>query len=292
VLDSQAAHDAIHTAVAPATTAAAERVAAFVLAHTERKAGPRAFQATRKMRALTGELPPALEVFASREILSVPGDAARGLFGIAKGSHRAAVIDRVPTPDELLGMQARGTRAVSLLDDGSPTAPHEDALAFALHDLCHLDKFQIDHEGQVGFFWTMQKACILHAFDLDDQWQKDAVAVVTDMNGSPIFLLAALKMRLKMAVRRLLSASDPDDTTGGRTGGPLSPREEAAFAPMLEDLLDRAELADAARDAAREITARRLGMEHAHVFLDAMVARGGAALAHARAREISQEEAK
>jgi hypothetical protein len=251
----------------------AERVAAFVLAHTERKAGPRALQATRKERPLSGDLGPALSVFATREVLSVPSDASRGLFGLATGSHRADVLSRVPSPEELLASQARGVRVVSLLADDMPTAPHEDALAFAVHDLCHLDKFQVDHEGQVGFFWTMQKACILHAFDFDAQWTRDAIAVVTDMNGSPVFLLAALKMRLKMAVRRKLAGPDQRPI-----GGPLTAEEEAAFAPVLVELLDRAELSGVAREAASEITAKRRGVERAHVFLDEMFARGRAAL--------------
>ena len=262
----------------------AERVAAFVLSRTVAAAGPRAMQSRRvgPALALAGELPPSLATFAARQVLRVPADAERGLFGLAEGTHRASVLDHAPTPEGLLAEQAAGRRVVSLLPPGSDMGMHADELAFAVHDLCHLDKFQVDHGGQVGFFETMHRAQVL-AFRmpaggeragreaLDATWRADVVAVTCDMNGSPIFLLAALKMRLKMAVRRVLASA------AGRpanTGGALSADEEAAYAPILDELLDRCELTGAARDAAREITARRQGMENAQAFLDEMERRG------------------
>lgn len=266
----------------------AERVAAFVLEHTIAAAGPRAMQSRRARHPLAShELGPALHTFATRQVLRVPADAERGLFGLAKGTHRASVLHHAPSPEELLAEQARGERVVSLLPVGSDTGMHADPLAFAVHDLCHLDKFQVDHAGQVGFFETMHRARVLSFHmpaataesrgpALDDTWRKDVVAVTCDMNGSPIFLLAALKMRLKMAVRRVLAALAGRP---GNTGGPLDADEEAAYAPLLEELLDRCELEGAARAAAREITARRQGMENAQVFLTEMERRGRARLA-------------
>jgi hypothetical protein len=257
-----------------ARLSAAERVAAFVLERTAAKAGPRAIQSKRCVRPLEGELPPSLETFASRLVLKVPLDAERGLFGLAAGTHRAVVMDYAPSPEALLCAQARGERVVSLLAPGSDTGHHEDPLAFAVHDLCHLEKFQVDHAGQVGFFETMRRARILSfggEHGLDDAFQADAVAVTCDMNGSPIFLLAALKMRMKMAVRRTRAVA------AGRSpkiAGPLDADEEAAYAPILEDLLDRAELEGEMREAAREITARRQGMDRAHLFLEEMERRG------------------
>ena len=262
----------------------AERVASFVLARTVEKAGPRARQARRKIpaldpRELGAPLGPALTVLAHEEILCVPKDASDGLFGIARGTHRADVLAHVPSPAELLARQARGIRVVSLLTRGEETAPHADALAFAVHDLCHLDKFQVDHEGQVGFFAMMQEACILHASAFDETWRRDVIAVVTDMNGSPVFLLAALKMRMKMAVRRKLAR---EDGALEKRSGPLDEREEAAWQSVLEEFLTQCDLSSPARDAAREITARRVGTERAHIFLDEMAARGRASLARAR----------
>jgi hypothetical protein len=84
-----------------------------------------------------------------------------------------------------------------------------NGLAFALHDLCHLEKFVAPehHAGQVGFFRLVERALetpALAALDreLDDVWRADRDYVLADMNGSAVFLLAALKMRLTLAVRR------------------------------------------------------------------------------------------
>lgn len=273
-----------------ARLADAERVAAFVLERTVVKAGPRAMQSRRTRRQLDAGLPPSLELFATRQILQVPADAERGLFGLVRGTHPAHVMDVAPPPVELLAVQARGERVISLLPPGSDTGHHEDPLAFAIHDLCHLDKFQVDHAGQVGFFETMRRAVVLsfgmpdapptrHGLTLDETWRSDVIAVTCDMNGSPIFLLAALKMRMKMAVRRVLA------NAAGRpwnTGGALTEEEEVVYAPLLEELLDRSELEGPVRAAAVEITARRQGMENAQVFLTEMLCRGNEQLGRSR----------
>jgi hypothetical protein len=64
----------------------------------------------------------------------------------------------------VLALQARGRRCVCLLDDAAALAHgdprHRDGLAFALHDLCHLEKFVAPehHAGQVGFFRLVERA--------------------------------------------------------------------------------------------------------------------------------------
>jgi hypothetical protein len=75
------------------------------------------------------------------------------------------------------------------------------------------------------------------------------------MNGSAVFLFAALKMKLKMAVRRWSARErnvDPPDH------GPLTTEESGAYDDVLDELLSllhvhRAEL----RDAARATSAKR-----------------------------------
>ena len=113
----------------------------------------------------------------------------------------------------MLALQARGRRCVCLLDDAAARAHgdprHPDGLAFALHDLCHLEKFVAPehHAGQVGFFRLVERALetpAMAALDraLDDPWRADCDYIIADTNGSAVFLLAALKMRLGLAARR------------------------------------------------------------------------------------------
>jgi hypothetical protein len=74
------------------------------------------------------------------------------------------------------------------------------------------------------------------------------------MNGSSVFLFAALKMKLKMAVRRRLAQARgiaaPDH-------GPLSPEESHAFDEKLGELFELLEFEPWIWAAARATSARR-----------------------------------
>jgi hypothetical protein len=148
-----------------------------------------------------------------RRLRGVPEPVVRGLFAWDRGERPVDLLFEVPPARRVLALQARGRRCVCLLDDaaarehGDPR--HPTGLAFALHDLCHLEKFVAPehHAGQIGFFRLVERALetpALAALDreLDDAWRADRDYVLADMNGSAVFLLAALKMRLTLAVRR------------------------------------------------------------------------------------------
>jgi hypothetical protein len=162
-------------------------------------------------------------------------------------------------------MTAGGPKAApSHMTAGGPKAAPShmtDALAFALHDLCHLDKF-IDprhHLGQVGFFASLQTAIASPRWpalerDMDDAFRADLHHVAADMNGSAVFLFAALKMKLKMAVRRRHAA------VKGLTPpaqGSLSPDEARAYEPRLDELLCLLSFDSSTSDAARRVSAKR-----------------------------------
>ena len=72
----------------------------------------------------------------------------------ADGERRVVLLRSQPSPREMLRLQARGWRCVSLLPEGSDTGRHADVVDFAIHDLCHLEKFAAPehHRAQVGFF--------------------------------------------------------------------------------------------------------------------------------------------
>jgi hypothetical protein len=144
---------------------------------------------------------------------------------------------------------------------GVSTYPHADALAFTIHDLCHLDKFieAEHHRGQVGFFACLDRA--IHGpswsdFErsFDETFSCDWQHVAADMNGSAVFLFAALKMKLKMAVRRRVAAAE-----GRRSneGGALTEAEARAFDRFLEELLPMLSLHGGVAEAARRTSARR-----------------------------------
>jgi hypothetical protein len=172
------------------------------------------------------------------------------------------LLSRVPEASELLSWQSNGERCVSVLPDGAVTAPHEHGLAFLMHDLCHLEKFvdPVHHEGQVGFFATVERATQLGAWGaflarFDAVFLGELDHVIADMNGSAVFLFAALKMKLKMATRRRLARELGREPEPGV--GPLDADEQAAFDVELETLFDLLELRGPIRHAAARVSTRR-----------------------------------
>ncbi len=248
-----------------------ERVCSFVLERVKSTAGVRWLQGRARPPIPCAHPSPAVRLFAEHRLHRIEAGVARGLVAIAEGERDIDVLTYVPRPAEVLSLQARGRRCVSLLEDGSSTKPHESPLAFALHDLCHLEKF-VDpehHQGQVGFFARLDaatKSAAWSSFDgeLDDLWRSEFEHVACDMNGSVVFLVAALKMKLKMAVRRKLGSAfarsrDGDHSTQapGRHSGPLDARELRAYDEALETLLDLLAMNGSVRDAARRISTKR-----------------------------------
>ena len=107
---------------------------------------------------------PALRTFAPRRVRGVPEPVVRGLLAWDRGERPVDLLASVPAARRLLALQARGRRYVSLIDDAAALAHgdprHPDGLTFALHDLCHLEKFVAPehHRGQVGFFRAVERA--------------------------------------------------------------------------------------------------------------------------------------
>jgi hypothetical protein len=205
----------------------------------------------------------------------VPEDVVRGLFAWDRGERPVELLFEVPSARRVLALQARGRRCVCLLEDAAALAHgdprHPDGVSFALHDLCHLEKFVAPehHAGQVGFFRLVERALEtpdLIAIDreLDDIWRTDRDYVIADMNGSAVFLFAALKMKLAIAVRRRLAS---DRGLGPRTGRPDA-EERAAAAPVLDALLRAMDLPDDIREAARAVSPRRDRPGEARRLLD------------------------
>jgi len=99
-------------------------------------------------------------VFARWRLLHVPSYVNRCMELWALGRLGFVLMFTIPTPRDVLFMQARGTRVVTALlepDELRCTRSGRDALDFVLHDFQHFDKLiepAFWHE-QVGTFWAL-----------------------------------------------------------------------------------------------------------------------------------------
>ncbi len=253
-------YDEVRLAHAEGRVGDAELACTYVAARTHRQAGARWLQARRTLPLPLASLAPAVRLFADRELWRLPRAVPSALCAWADGERLVDLLFRVPTPRELLRLQSRGRRCVSLLDDDVPTAPHEDGLAFAVHDLCHLEKFvdPMHHAEQVGFFALLDRGLDEPRFialqaSLDAVWIDDRDHVLADMNGSAVFLFLVLKNKLKLAIRRRLAR---DRGEPAPSGGPLDPAETAACADAYATLHEALALPDEAIAAARALSSR------------------------------------
>jgi len=248
----------------------AERACAYVIDKVRASSGRLFDQGARVPPLASVSTSPVVRFIAERRMHRVSTSVARALLAWADGFPVELFTD-VPPATAVLALQAKGHRCVSLLPDGAETGPHEDTLAFAVHDLCHLDKF-IDsehHRGQVGFFASLHGAVeggSWGAFEahFDAAFGRDWQHVAADMNGSSVFLFAALKMKLKMAVRRHVAQGD---SRCAEPSGPLAPHETRAYDHSLEEMLTLLRLHGDVAEAARRTSARRDAPVAAHRLL-------------------------
>ena len=63
--------------------------------------------------------------------------------------------------------------------------------------------------------------------ELDDRWRADRDDIIADMNGSAVFLLAALKMRLGLAARRCGVGAEAATERSARRSLPASELRES-----------------------------------------------------------------
>jgi hypothetical protein len=269
--------------------ARAERAAAYLLAEAQRIASVRSDQGKRSSASLAGlgnprcdALGPAMRMLVERRVYRVPEAVVRALLALRDG-FPAELYDHVPEPRAVLALQARGRRCVSLLAPETPAHPFPDGFEFALHDLCHLEKFADaeHHAGQVGFFTSLlalaeNKTWAAIEDSLDPTFASDRDRIGADTNGSSVYLFAVLKMRLKMAARRSLAR---DQRVAPPEGGPLSAEEEARFLTLSAALYRCLGLEGALERAAHVVSSRRDDAVSAALLAAEFEARGRAALA-------------
>lgn len=157
---------------------------------------------TNQKRRLQGveNLCQLFELFSLR---SIARDSHLGMMGWLQEKYPLVLIDRIPSPLEMLEIQCQGKRYVTILE-GEDWAEksigrHRGAFEFLLHDLEHGHKFFGDpncHAGQLRFFHAIRHCHLQGHFDsylTDKQFLTDFHYLISDMNSHPVHHLKFLK---------------------------------------------------------------------------------------------------
>jgi hypothetical protein len=238
----------------------AESVARYVLEGVRSLAGSRYRQGPRyPLLALSSEIPELCELI-QHQIYKLPARAVLALSRVEHGYPFEVRRQRL-NDDELVRLQRRGARAVTLLAADESAEPYSSGLEFAIHDLCHFERFTdpSHYVEQIGFFSAMGSALerapfVLAERALDAEWERGKLHVLADMNGSSLFLFAVLKMKLKMAARRALARERGYEP---KAQGPLDADELERFQVLERALFDSLEWSASMRDAGHAMSARR-----------------------------------
>lgn len=132
----------------------------------------------------------------------LPGSVLQTLAGWRSGKYKLVLKDTAITPLEMLKLQARGERAVTLdfaaAMSGSLVDGARDAFDFLLHDLVHADLyFGEGHLQQREFFAQFLRVMESGEFDeglqTDPEFVKDVHYLISDMNSHVDHMAAQLK---------------------------------------------------------------------------------------------------
>ncbi|KHD88407.1 MAG: hypothetical protein OM95_09800 [Bdellovibrio sp. ArHS] len=147
---------------------------------------------------------PFVDHFCSLSWRSIPLAVPRSLVAWREGLYPLDLLTDVPTPEEVLDMQARGRRCLSMLIEKEQilnfVEEGRDVLGFIVHDLIHADHFFADSEKAQAQILFCQRLRILAQMPTiqqmlynDTLFRGEFHYLMSDMNSVPLHLLKTLK---------------------------------------------------------------------------------------------------
>ncbi|WP_413575091.1 hypothetical protein ACLVWU_12555 [Bdellovibrio sp. HCB290] len=168
-----------------------------------RKTLPESLASAKSLNAL--DIPACfVSTFCSRSWRSIPFSVQRSVMSWKSGLYHLNLTTRIPSAFDVLEMQSRGERCVSMLITSSELETFveegRDVLGFIVHDLIHADHFFHDPlraAAQVHFCKNLLKVLKIEQINSmlveDVGFQKEFHYLMSDMNSVPLHLLKTLK---------------------------------------------------------------------------------------------------
>ncbi|XGC79776.1 hypothetical protein ACES2L_10585 [Bdellovibrio bacteriovorus] len=215
---------------------------------------PKEYAQAKSLMRLNKQVP-FVELFCSFSWRSIPLSVQQSLLSWQSGKYVLNLTIGIPTPEEVLFMQAQGKRCISMLIQKDQilnfVEEGRDVLGFIVHDLIHADHFFADAEkalAQIGF---SKKLIEVHAYPeiqkmlLEDKvFEKEFHYLMSDMNSVPLHLLKTLKAILLGHFKRR-------ENLGLKAS--LSPRTEGEFLQFFRHILAPWSFSDEALSASERL---------------------------------------
>ena len=177
-----------------------------------------------------------MDILQRHGFLGVIANVPASLHAWLAGKWSLMLCEHIPGPEEVLRLQARGIRPVTVLCDYPrmlrPILNKSDAHAFMIHDLEHAYKFFHDpvlHRAQRRFFSVIGRALYSGVFDdhrCDPVFAARFEYLISDMNTHVMHSLQYL--RAILVEHYLRREHQPP-------AGELSPRARAAIETLMEN---------------------------------------------------------
>jgi hypothetical protein len=146
----------------------------------------------------------AKDLFSHYNLKGIPLAVNRTILNWACGDWNIELLTHIPSPRELLRMQVKNTRCITLTTNHDEidrlVLSSRDPLSFVLHDLHHADHFFNQDEslkGQLGFYSLVNKIydqpLLKKSLKEDTQFKSEFEYVVSDMNAYVIHLFKCFK---------------------------------------------------------------------------------------------------
>lgn len=146
----------------------------------------------------------AKDLFAHYNLKGIPLAVNRTILNWASGDWKIELLTHIPSPRELLRMQVKNTRCITLTTNHDEidrlVLSSRDPLSFVLHDLHHADHFFNQDEslkGQLGFYSLVNQIYdqpqLKKSLKEDVQFKSEFEYVVSDMNAYVIHLFKCFK---------------------------------------------------------------------------------------------------
>lgn len=190
-------------------------------------------------------------LFCSLSWRSIPFSVQQSITAWSTGRYPLHLMTDIPTPEEVLKMQAQGKRCLSMLIQKEEiinfVEEGRDVLGFIVHDLIHADHFfACPEKAQAQIIFSnklievRKLTAIQSMLSQDRVFEKEFHYLMSDMNSVPLHLLKTLKAILLGFYKR---------REGFSLKGSLSASTEGEFLELFKQVLDPWKLSEEAFSA-------------------------------------------